>query len=84
MAGSLTHIYALYKHLLPTLGGYINNGGTADMGRLETYVRELSRFEATVCHPELAGEEYVVPCPGASCAVQCRARGDCLPRLSCL
>ncbi|CAG8482069.1 11267_t:CDS:10 [Paraglomus occultum] len=46
--GALGLMFKVYKRILPEAGGYINDGGTLDMERLELMFKELSQFEREV------------------------------------
>ncbi|KAL4425618.1 hypothetical protein ABPG75_009634 [Micractinium tetrahymenae] len=46
--GSLDAMFALYKQLLPSLGGYLTHAGELNRGRLETFMRHLAEAEADV------------------------------------
>ncbi|KAL4438007.1 hypothetical protein ABPG77_004228 [Micractinium sp. CCAP 211/92] len=48
--GSLDAMFALYKQLLPSLGGYLTHAGELNRGRLETFMRHLAEAEADVLH----------------------------------
>lgn len=43
-------MFALYKQLLPSLGGYLTHAGELNRGRLETFMRHLAEAEADVLH----------------------------------
>lgn len=43
-------MFALYKELLPQLGGYLTHAGELSRGRLETFMRHLASAEADVLH----------------------------------
>ena len=43
-------MFALYKQLLPQLGGYLTHAGELSRGRLETFMRHLAEAEADVLH----------------------------------
>ena len=49
-AGSLDAMFALYKQLLPQMGGYLTHAGELNRGRLETFMRHLAEAEADVLH----------------------------------
>lgn len=48
--GSLDAMFALYKQLLPSLGGYLTHAGELNRGRLEIFMRHLAEAEADVLH----------------------------------
>jgi len=50
LTGSLDAMFALYKQLLPQLGGYLTHAGELSRGRLETFMRHLAEAEADVLH----------------------------------
>lgn len=43
-------MFALYKRLLPELGGYLTHAGELNRGRLEAFMRHLADAEADVLH----------------------------------
>ena len=43
--GALSDLYSTYKRVLPTLGGYINNGGTLHLKRFEKFMETLAETE---------------------------------------
>lgn len=43
-------MFALYKQLLPELGGYLTHAGELSRTRLETFMRHLAEAEADVLH----------------------------------
>lgn len=43
-------MFALYKQLLPSLGGYLTHAGELNRGRLEIFMRHLAEAEADVLH----------------------------------
>lgn len=47
-AGSLDAMFALYKQLLPSLGGYLTHAGELNRGRLEVFMQHLAEAEADV------------------------------------
>jgi len=43
--GALPILYKTYIDVLPTLGGYINEGGSLHLGRFQKYMEKLSSFD---------------------------------------
>ena len=43
--GALSDLYGTYKRVLPTLGGYINEGGTLNLKRFEKFMEALAESE---------------------------------------
>ncbi|XP_065842209.1 5'-3' exoribonuclease 1-like isoform X2 [Oscarella lobularis] len=42
---ALPYLYETYKKVLPSLDGYINEGGVLNLKRFETYLKVLSKFD---------------------------------------
>ena len=49
-AGSLDSMFALYKEVLPSLGGYLTHAGELSRTRLEAFMGRLAEAEADVLH----------------------------------
>ena len=49
-AGSLDAMFALYKQLLPEMGGYLTHAGELSRRRLEVFMSRLAEAEADVLH----------------------------------
>ena len=47
-SGSLDAMFALYKQLLPEMGGYLTHAGELNRGRLELFLSKLGEMEADV------------------------------------
>ena len=47
-AGSLDSFFALYRRLLPSLGGYLTHAGELHRGRLEALLAAVAETEADV------------------------------------
>lgn len=43
--GALDQILAIYKRLLPEMGGYLTDSGKLDLGRLQLLLGELAKLE---------------------------------------
>ncbi|TPX52871.1 hypothetical protein SeMB42_g01129 [Synchytrium endobioticum] len=43
--GALATMFSKYKKILPTLGGYLNDGGNLNLGRCEVLLRAISEVE---------------------------------------
>jgi len=56
--GALNNIMAIYKELLPTMGGYITYAGDLDRGRLEQLLARVGALELEVLEERAADAEY--------------------------
>nr|XP_045617221.1 5'-3' exoribonuclease 1-like isoform X2 [Procambarus clarkii] len=51
-------LYKTYKDVLPTLDGYLNNGGKLHLGRFEKFMAKLSEFDIEQFHEHNADLKY--------------------------
>lgn len=58
--GALTLMFSIYKRVLPTIGGYLHEGGTLDLERLEIIFKELAEgFEKEVYENEMSERKWL-------------------------
>ncbi|KAI5296007.1 hypothetical protein KEM52_006096 [Ascosphaera acerosa] len=57
--GALAWMFKIYKQVLPTLGGYINERGTINMERLGKLLASLSDVEYRFFESEFSGERWI-------------------------
>ena len=57
--GALALMFQKYKEVLPRLGGYINEQGEINLGRLETLLNELSDVEHRFFEAEYADTKWI-------------------------
>ncbi|KAJ9598748.1 hypothetical protein L9F63_026718, partial [Diploptera punctata] len=56
--GALPTLYKAYMDVLPTLGGYINEGGTLNLERFKKYMQKLSAFDVEQFRETYADLKY--------------------------
>ena len=56
--GALERIWTIYKQILPTAGGYINEHGTIALSRLQMMLDELAKFEVEMFEEEYADANW--------------------------
>ena len=57
--GALALMFQKYKQILPTLGGYINEGGVINLKRMEVLLNELSEVEHRFFEAEYADAKWI-------------------------
>eukprot|EP00884_Botryococcus_braunii_P018829 jgi/Botrbrau1/562/Bobra.0010s0030.2 len=55
--GALDKIFAIYKSILPKMGGYLTDGGTLNRGRFELLLQELAALESETLEQRAADAE---------------------------
>lgn len=55
---ALPILYKTYKDVLPTLDGYLNDGGKLNLGRFEKFMAKLTDFELEQFHEQNADLKY--------------------------
>ncbi|XP_071541169.1 5'-3' exoribonuclease 1 [Panulirus ornatus] len=55
---ALPILYQTYKDILPTMDGYLNDGGTLHLGRFEKFMAKLAEFELEQFHEQNADLKY--------------------------
>ena len=56
--GALANMFRIYKTVLPTCDGYINENGVINLPRLQALLKELSQFELEVFESEVSDEKW--------------------------
>ncbi|WVQ81858.1 hypothetical protein IAT38_003985 [Cryptococcus sp. DSM 104549] len=56
--GALEKIWGIYKEMLPTAGGYLNEHGTISLPRLQVMLDKLAQFEVDRFEEEFADQNY--------------------------
>lgn len=46
--GALNNLFGIYKHHLPTLGGYLNDRGSIDLAKLEVILNDMAKLEKSI------------------------------------
>ncbi len=83
--GALDKVFAIYKQLLPVMGGYLTHAGELNAGRLELLLQQLALLELETLEQRAAVRAYpvqsllhflcpeAVPLPGCyRCPHRCR------------
>lgn len=56
---ALERLFNIYKSVLPSAGGYINNSGIIDVKRLQLVLDELAKTEEEVFYKEMGDQNWV-------------------------
>lgn len=56
--GALERIWTIYKNILPTAGGYLNEHGTISLPRLQAMLDQLAKFEIDNFEEEYADANW--------------------------
>ncbi|KND93391.1 5'-3' exoribonuclease 1 [Tolypocladium ophioglossoides CBS 100239] len=58
--GALANMFGIYKKVLPTCEGYINENGVINMARLQSLLHELSKLELVSFESDVSDEKWFV------------------------